>query len=152
LGQTWHLQWYFYVDPKNVVTNGFFNIHQVFAENSGPLISHGFQDGKFYVGHSEHLKNPEYLGSTDMKTMMGKWVLVNETVHFDNKGWYQATFTDAQTGKAIFSVPRKERNFWCDATSIHTKYGIYRRKGDKNHGFWPTSHVAFSEFKFNRVN
>ena len=105
MGHTYNLQWYFYVDPKNVVTNGFFNIHQIFGEGFGPLLCHGFQYGKFYVSHSEGAARPEYLGSTDLKNMMG--ILVNETVHFDQKGWYQVTFADAQTGQTIYSV-----SFW----------------------------------------
>jgi len=152
-GQTYNTQWYFYVDAKNVITNGFFNIHQVFGEGFGPLICHSLDTEKFIVKHSITLGDHE-VASTSAKSMMGKWVLVNETAHFESKekgGWYQVSFTDFATGKVLLDVSRKPLDMWGKSTSVHTKFGIYRRKGDKHYGSWPTSHVAFSDFKITKL-
>jgi len=153
-GQTHNIQWYFYVDPKNVVTESFFVVHQVFGESFGPLIAYSLISNKFSVSYSFALQSGLELGSANIKDMMGKWILANETAHFDHKekgGWYETTLTDAATGKVLLKVPRKPLDMWGKSTSIHTKFGIYRRKGDAKHTYWPTSHVAFSDFKLTKL-
>lgn len=154
-GETINYKWKFKLEKGFQTSSKYTDLHQITYKNTNgnePLFAFMARkkDGKenFEIVYIDEDKK-EVLESIVLSEIIGKWIIVDETITYDKEGTYDVILSTLD-GKTILSTRRKDLQTWYDAMIYaRPKWGIYRSL--KKQEQLRDEKILFADFEINDI-